>query len=79
MSFIFKPWHLLLMIVAGAAQQDHQRAIEYLRAENRVLKKKLGKKRIPLTDDDRRLLAVKGKALGRRLLEHVATIVTPDT
>jgi hypothetical protein len=78
MSFIFKPWHLLLLIVAGAAQQDHQRAIEYLMAENRVLKKKLGKKRILLSDDDRRLPAVKGKALGRRLLEQVATIVTPD-
>ncbi|HEX5446920.1 MAG TPA: integrase core domain-containing protein [Pirellulales bacterium] len=39
----------------------------------------LGKKRIPLTDDERRLLAVKGKALGRRALEQVATIVSPDT
>jgi len=48
-------------------------------AGNRVLKKKLGMKRIPLTDDDRRVQAVTGKALGRRLLEHVATIVTPDT
>jgi putative transposase len=79
MSFFFKPWHLLLMIAAGAANGDHQRAIEYLMAENRVLKKKLGKKRIPLTDDDRRVLAVKGKLLGRRLLERIATIVTPDT
>src|ERR1700682_3604213 len=79
MSFLFKPWHLLMLIAAGTAHGDHQRAIEYLMAENRVLKKKLGKKRIPLTDDDRRVLAVKGKLLGRRLLEHVATIVTPDT
>jgi hypothetical protein len=39
MSFLFKAWHLLLMIPAGAANGDHQRAIEYLMAENRVLKK----------------------------------------
>ena len=69
----------LVGVVFGAANGDHQRAIEYLMAENRVLRKKLGTKRIPLTDDDRRVLAVKGKALVRRLLEHVATIVTPDT
>ncbi|HJT33411.1 MAG TPA: hypothetical protein VJ783_15310 [Pirellulales bacterium] len=43
------------------------------------MKNKVGKKRIPLTDDERRMLAVKGKALGRRALEQVATIVTPDT
>ena len=38
-----------------------------------------GKKRILLTDDHRRLLAVKGKALGRKTLRELTTIVTPDT
>jgi hypothetical protein len=38
-----------------------------------------GKKRILLTDDQRRLLAVKGKALGRKALMELTTIVTPDT
>jgi putative transposase len=37
------------------------------------------RQRIPLTDEERLVSAVKGKALGRRLLEQVATIVTPDT
>ena len=32
-----------------------------------------------MTDDERRLLAVKGKALGRGVLSAVASIVTPDT
>lgn len=32
-----------------------------------------------LNDDQRRRLAVKGKVLGRKLLEGIATIVTPDT
>jgi hypothetical protein len=39
----------------------------------------LGKKRILLTDDQRRLLAVKGKSLGRKTLRELTTIVTPDT
>ena len=32
-----------------------------------------------LTDDQRRCLAAKGQWLGRRVLRHVASIVTPDT
>ena len=53
--------------------------IEYLRAENAVLKEKLGKKRILLSDDQRRRLAVKGKALGRKQLEQFGALFTPDT
>ena len=34
---------------------------------------------LPLTDDQRRRLAVKGKVVGRRRLAAVAGIVTPDT
>jgi len=44
-----------------------------------VLKEKLGKKRILLNDDQRRRLAVEAKVLGRKLLEEVGTLVTPDT
>jgi hypothetical protein len=38
--------------------------IEYILAENRGLRVKLGKKRIMLNDNQRRRLAVKGKVLG---------------
>ena len=38
-----------------------------------------GKKRLPLTDDQRRMLAVKAKAIGRKTLMELTTIVTPDT
>jgi putative transposase len=79
MSFVFQPWQLFALSAVGAAQQDYQSTIEYLMAENRILKAKLGKKRILLTDDERRVLAVKGKALGRKTLEQLATICTPDT
>ncbi len=39
----------------------------------------MGRKRILLTDDQRRVLAVKGKALGRKTMMGLMTIVTPDT
>ena len=38
-----------------------------------------GKKRILLTDDQGRLLAVKGKALRPKTLRELTAIVTPDT
>ena len=79
MKFVLHPWQLLLLILAGWINHRQQEVIEYLRAENRVLREKLGKKRILLNDDQRRRLAVKGKILGRKMLEQVATIVTPDT
>lgn len=53
--------------------------IEYVHVENQVLREKLGKGRILFNDDQRRRLAIKGKALGRRVLCELATIVTPDT
>jgi putative transposase len=79
MKSLLQPWQLLLLILAGWINHREQDVIEYLRAENRVLREKLGKKRILLDDDQRRCLAVKSKILGRKMLEQVATIVTPDT
>ncbi len=79
MSFILQPWQLLLVILAGWMSRQQQQVIEYLRTENQVLKEKLGKKRVLLTDDQRRRLAVQGKILGRKRLEEVGTLFTPDT
>ena len=79
MKPLLQLWQLVLLILAGWINHREQEVIEYLRAENRVLREKLGKKRILLNDDQRRSLAVKGKILGRKLLEQVAMIVTPDT
>src|SRR5262249_9054913 len=53
--------------------------IEYLREENRVLREQLGGQRVRLNDNQRRRLAVKAKALGRKVLAEVASIVTPET
>ena len=79
MSFILQPWQLLFMILAGWVNREQQESIEYLRTENQVLKEKLGKKRILLSDDRRRRLAVKGKILGRKRLQEIGTLFTPDT
>jgi len=74
-----QPWQFWLLILAGWINRRQQDFVEYLLTENRVLREKLGKKRILLNDDQRRRLAVKGKILGREVLEQLATIVTPDT
>jgi hypothetical protein len=79
MNSILHPWHLLLITLAGWINREQQKVIDYLITDNQVLKEKLGKKRILLNDDQRRRLAVKGMVLARRLLEEIATIVTPDT
>lgn len=57
-------WLRILLIIAAWINPQPQDVIEYLRSENRVLRKKLGKKRIMFNEDQRRRLAVKGKMLG---------------
>ena len=79
MRFIFHPWHLLFLILAGWINRQQQEVIEFQNAQIRILMKKMGRRRILLTDDQRRVLAVKGKALGRKALCELTTIVTPDT
>ena len=59
---------------------EHQaQVIEYQRAENAALLERSGKRRLQLTDGERRRLARLGKTLGRKALQQVATIATPDT
>jgi len=65
--------------MAGWINRQQQDVITYIQEENRILKNKLKGKRIRLTDDERRRLAVKGKVLGRKVLREVASIATPDT
>ncbi len=79
MSFILQPWHLAFVALSSWVNQRQQQIIEFQNAEIEALLKKLGTKRILLTDDQRRILAVKGKALGRKALMELTTIVTPDS
>lgn len=73
------PWQFLSVIVAGIIYDQQQREMDYLKEENRILREQLGSKRIRLTDDQRRRLAVLGKALGHKVLTEICSIVTPDT
>ena len=61
------PWQFFLITIAGWINRHQQDVIDYLVEENRVLKGQLRGKRLRLTDDERRRLAAKGKALGRRV------------
>jgi len=79
MSFILQPWQLFFIILASWVHRQQQNTIELYQAQLEAMMKAQGKKRLLLTDDQRRLLAVKGKALGRKALMELTTIVTPDT
>ena len=79
MATVLYPWQILVAAMAGWITRQQDAVIDYLREENRVLREQLGRKRLRLTDAQRRRIAVRGKAIGRRALTEVATLVTPDT
>jgi putative transposase len=76
---LLQPWQLLMLVLAGWINRQQQEVIEYLVEENRVLRKKVGKKRVLLTADPRLRLGVKGKVLGRKLPGEFASIACPET
>ena len=73
------PLRFVLIGLAGWVNEQQRDVIDYLQEENRVLRDQLGNKRLRLSDDQRRRLAVKAKKLGRKALSEVASLVTPDT
>jgi hypothetical protein len=73
------PLQFLLLVFAGWVNRRQREVVEYLQEENRVLREQLGDRRLRFTDDQRRRLAAKGRALGRRVLNQLGGLVTPDT
>ena len=73
------PLQFFFLLLVGWVNRHQDDVIAYLKEENRVLKELQGGKRILLNDDQRRRLAVKGKALGRKRLREMGSLVTPDT
>jgi len=69
----------LLMIAAGWVHRHQLIVIEFLQTENRLLKDRLRGRRIRFTDAERALLARKAKAVGRKALLELDTMVSPDT
>jgi len=69
----------LLIVVSGWVHRHQLTVIEFLQVENRLLKQKLGGKRLRFTDAERALLARKALSVGRKALLQLDTIVSPDT
>ena len=70
---------LLLLTLSALLSRDQGAVIAYLREENRVLREMLGGGRLPLTDAQRRRLAIKAKQVPRSKLFEFGPLVTPDT
>ncbi len=79
MSRLPVPFQCVLLMFAGWVNRHQLDVIEYLQEENRVLKERLGGRRVCFTDIERRRLAQNAKALGRKVLSGLETLVTPDT
>jgi hypothetical protein len=58
------------MLVAGWLQQQQAATIEYLKAENRMLRERLGGRRSIFSDAERRQLAEKARAQGAARTWH---------
>lgn len=77
-----KPWvyfDILLAALAGWLNEHQQRTLDYILEENRVLRLQRRGRRLRLTDHQRRQLATRAWALGRKLLSRYATTCSPET
>ena len=75
----FKPWQFFMVALAGWMNRQQQDVIEFLREENRVLREKLGYKRLILNESQKRRLATAAMKLGKDLLRQFGTLFSPDT
>jgi hypothetical protein len=71
-------WARILAFVTGMVDQELLARIEYLAAENRILKAQL-KGQLKLSDAERATLGEIGHRLGRKVLGEVANVARPDT
>lgn len=71
-------WKTLLAYITGSVDDQLLLHIEYLVAENRILRDQI-KGRLHLSDAERATLAAIGQKLGKQALEEVVSIVKPDT
>ena len=65
--------------LAGWLNRQQRAVSDYLIEENRSLKAQLEERRVLFNDEQEMRLAVKAKVLGRRRLDELVTLVTPDT
>jgi putative transposase len=79
MTNAIQPFNLIIIALASWLNRHQQVVVNYLMEENRVLKEQLEGQRLQFTDEQRIRLAVKAKVLGRRALDKLERLVTPDT
>ena len=68
-----------MVALAGWMNRQQQEAIAYLKEEDRILRDKLGQKRILFNTSQKRRLAAAAGCLPRELLRQVGTLFRPDT
>jgi hypothetical protein len=73
------PWHFLIVAISGWMNREQQQVIDYLREENRILREKLGRKRIILNESQKLRLATAAMKLGKDLLQQWGTLFSPAT
>jgi hypothetical protein len=77
------PLQFVITMVAHAINERMALKLEYLQEEARVLREVFqettGRKRIPFTDEQRRRLAIRGKALTPDERETCCQLVRPNT
>lgn len=79
MSSFIRPWHLSQLRWSAYLASSGAKIIECLVAENRILQAQIRDCKLQLNDDERCHLAALAKPLGRRILNEICSIVTPDT
>ena len=75
----WKPLTFFAVALAGWMNRQQQDVIEFLREENRVLREKLGQKRLILNESQKRRLATAAMKLGKDLLRQFGTLFSPST
>jgi len=78
----WKPRTFLALLVAGMGcwlERQAAAQIEYLKAENRLLRSRLGRRRIVFTDAERSTLATLAKEIGTKALRALDPLVSPAT
>jgi transposase InsO family protein len=78
----WKPQTFLALLVASMGcwlERQAAAQIEYLKGENRLLRARLGRRRLVFTDPERRTLAVLAKAIGSKVLRDLDPLVSPAT
>lgn len=76
-------WEWWLFIIVGLIFRREQDVLRYLQAENKILRENLkqanGNKRLLLSRKEKALLARYAKPLGRKTLNQIGPLFTPDT